>query len=267
MDKVLKNKYNNLKSYLNDFLEVVVAYSGGVDSTLLLKICRDELKDRAHAIIGVTTTMPEADKIQAIELAGKLGVQPILIETQELNSPDFCNNPTDRCYHCKKIIFSSFKAYLLANNLYNLMDGSNVDDLKDYRPGSKALDELGVLSPFIFADFTKADIRILSKELLLPTWDKEALACMATRIAYGEEITRQKLNTIEKAEHFLREKGFTYVRARVQGVQLRIETSAEQLPLLFADDMRQEVVKYMKNLGFKYVTIDMEGYRMGSMNN
>ncbi len=267
MDKELKTKFDLLKSNIKKLGEVVVAYSGGVDSTFLLKVCKDELNDKAHAILGVSYTMPEKDRIQAIDLAKKIGIEPILIQTPEFSSPDFCNNPVDRCYHCKKIIFSSFKKYMVDNHLNNLLDGSNTDDLKDYRPGKKALDELQVISPLIQAGFSKEDIRLVSKEIQLPTWNKEALACLATRITYGEEITLDKLKNIEKAEEFLREIGFTYVRARIQGDQMRIETSVEELPLLFADGTRQKIVKFVKDLGYKFVTIDMEGYRMGKMNN
>jgi pyridinium-3,5-biscarboxylic acid mononucleotide sulfurtransferase len=267
MTRELKKKYSILQQNIKKLSSAVVAFSGGVDSTLLLKICKDELKENAYAIMGVTQTMPEEERNMALQLARSIGVEPILIETQELNSKVFCANPDDRCYHCKSLIFGSFQKYLEEKNLYNLLDGSNINDLSDYRPGKKALEELNVISPFIEAGFTKNEIRELSKQLDLPTWDKEALACLATRIAFGDEITAEKLDMINKAEKFLRDKGFTYVRARIQKNQLRIETSIEQLPVLFEDEMRKEVVKYMKELGFKFVTIDMEGYRMGSMNN
>jgi uncharacterized protein len=267
MDKTLKNKYNSLLSFLNKYDELVVAYSGGVDSTLLLKIIKDIKNIKAYAIIGKSPSTPESEFSQAILIANQIGVDPIIIETHEIHSPDYCSNTLERCYHCKKVIFGTFLKHIESLGLKNLADGSNYDDLKDFRPGKKALEEFGVISPFKETCFTKNDIRELSKELKLPTWNKEALACLATRISYGEPITIEKLRKIEMAENCLRDFGFKYVRARLHGDQLRIETAADQLHMFFEDGIRERIISKMKEIGFKYITIDMEGYRMGSMNN
>lgn len=267
MNKVLRNKYNLLKDYLKNLEEIVVAFSGGVDSTLLLKVAKDITDIRVYAIIGKSPSTPKTEFQQALTLAREIGIEPIVLETNEINSPDYCSNSLERCYHCKKIIFGTFTKHIEQLGLKNLADGSNYDDLADFRPGTKALREFRVISPLRETGFTKNDIRELSKEINLPTWNKEAMACMATRIAYGESISVEKLQMIEKAEHYLRELGFTYVRARLDGEQLRIETATDMLYKFFEDGLRQNIIAKMKEIGFKYITIDMEGYRMGSMNN
>jgi uncharacterized protein len=266
MEKILKNKYRTLQHYLQDLGEIVVAYSGGVDSTFLLKVAKDTLRQKARAIIGNSAVIPHEEFQTAIELAKRFGEDPVVIQNQELNSPLFISNPADRCYHCKHIIFNEFLEHVRSLGLKNLADGSNIDDLKDYRPGTKALEEMVVLSPLCETGFTKHDIRLLSKELKLPTWDKEAMACLATRIPYGEEITTEKLAMVEQAEIILRELGFSWVRARLFGKNLRIEVAARQLHLFFDDKMREKIIQEMKKLDFRYITLDMEGYRMGSMN-
>jgi uncharacterized protein len=267
MDKLLQTKYNSLIQFLKKYDEWVVAYSGGVDSTLLLKILKDSGSLKVHAIIGKSPSTPETEFDMALQQACQIGVEPIVIETNELNTSDYCSNTLERCYHCKKVIFGTFLKYIRENGLKNLADGSNYDDLKDFRPGNKALEEFGVISPFKETGFTKNDIRELSNELKLSTWNKEALACLATRISYNEPITIEKLKKIEKSEAFLRDLGFRYVRVRLYGEQIRIETAADQIPKFFDDDNQQRIIAKMKEIGFKYITIDMEGYRMGSMNN
>ena len=266
MQKELKAKYNKLKNYLSTLDEIVIAYSGGVDSTLLLKVARDIELLRVYAIIGKTSSTPADEFTSALTTARQIGIEPVVLETEEMNSPEFCSNSLDRCYHCKKSIFKTFQNYIDSLGMKNLADGSNYDDLSDFRPGTRALEEYGVISPFKENGFTKNDIRELSKELMLPTWNKEAMACLATRIAYGEPINTKKLEMIEEAENYLRKMGFTSVRARIQGQQLRIESSADQLYKFFEEDVRQQVIQKMKEIGFKFITIDMEGYRMGSMN-
>ncbi|MBN2485903.1 MAG: ATP-dependent sacrificial sulfur transferase LarE [Bacteroidales bacterium] len=266
MEKELKKKYAALKNYLKKLEEIVVAFSGGVDSTLLLKISNDITGLKVYALIGKSYSTPQAEFLYAMEMAQQIGVNPIVVETNELNSPDYCNNALDRCYRCKKIIFGTFISYMHEFGLRNLADGSNYDDLSDFRPGNKALEEFGVISPFKEFGFTKGNIRELSKELKLPSWNKEALSCLATRISYGEPITREKLLKIEHAETYLRELGFSSVRARLHGDQLRIESSSEQLHRFFEENTRQRIIEKMKGIGFKYISVDMEGYRMGSMN-
>lgn len=266
MDRSLQKKYQKLREFLLELEEVVIAYSGGVDSTLLLKVSKDELGDEAIALIGKSEAMPEKEFEDALFTARTLGVEPVIINTHETDQPDYCENPVNRCYICKRHIFGAFDAYMTNNELLHLIDGSNVDDLKDYRPGNKALEQYKVISPLKEAGFTKEDIRELSKELGLATWKKEAMACLSTRIAYNDPITIEKLRQIEKAEEFLRLMKFTKVRARMQESTLRIEVNPLEVPRFFEDDTRKLVLSRMKELGFKNVSVDMEGYKMGSMN-
>jgi uncharacterized protein len=267
MKKELEKKYSGLKQYLNNLGKVVIAYSGGVDSALLLKVAADELGEDAIALIGKSESMPEAEFKEAISIAKEIGIEPVVVKTNEIESPVYYSNPVERCYHCKKIIFGAFDDYMKHNKLIHLLDGSNHDDLKDYRPGTKALEYYKVTSPLKELEFTKNDIRELSQELGLSTSNKEAMACLSTRIAYNEPITKHKLQMIEEAENFLKGLHFNQVRARLQNETLRIEVSPDQVPRFFDGDIRQKVLKKMKSLGFKHISIDMEGYRMGSMNN
>ncbi|QQS50819.1 MAG: ATP-dependent sacrificial sulfur transferase LarE [Bacteroidota bacterium] len=266
MDASLKLKYEQLQALFIDLEEAVIAYSGGVDSTLLLKVAKDVLGHEVIAIIGKSDTMPEREFEDALLTARMMGIEPVVIQTKETESPDYCNNPVERCYHCKKHIFGTFTEFMQSHKLLHLVDGSNSDDLKDYRPGNKALEQFDVLSPLRDLGFTKKDIRELSKALGLSTWNKEAMACLATRIAHNDPITLQKLRMIELAEAFLRSHGFTQVRARIQQNSLRIEVNPNEVARFYEDSIRQQVIQKMKELGFLEVSIDMEGYRMGSMN-
>lgn len=266
MEDQLKLKYDKLKSILSDLQEVVVAYSGGVDSTLLLKVAHDTLGEKVIAIIGKSLSMPDKEFNEGLQIANQIGVNPIVIETNELALPVYIRNPVDRCYHCKKHIFGEFITYIKQHGCRNLIDGSNYDDLKDYRPGKQALEEFKVISPLRDAEFNKTDIRQLSKALQLTTWNKEAMACLSTRIAYNEEITKEKLIRIAKAEEYLRAEGFDLVRARLQEGHVRIETHPEQVKEFYTDKKRNRVFNHLKELGFNTVSVDLEGYRMGSMN-
>ncbi len=263
MDKNVYEKYLQLKTLLACYQEVVVAYSGGVDSTLLLKVAFDALGKNVKAVIGKSESMPTHEFEAAVNIARTIGIDPIVLEANEVCSPIYKSNPVDRCYHCKKIIFGVFIKFMETQGYKNLIDGSNIDDLKDYRPGAKALDELYISSPLKEVGFTKNDIRKLSRELYLPTWEKEAMACLSTRISYGDEITIEKLKKIEKAELFLREIGFKNVRARMQSENVRIEVNQEQIVLFFANELIEKVVNEMKSIGFKSVSVDLEGYKMG----
>lgn len=263
MDKALLKKYTQLKELLSYYKEVVVAFSGGVDSTLLLKIAFDTIGEKAIAVMGKSASMPTHEFQAAINIARTIGIEPIVLETNEICSPIYKSNPVDRCYHCKKIIFGTFIEFLASNGYRNLIDGSNIDDLKDYRPGKKALEELNVSSPLKESGFTKRDIRELSRELNLPTWEKEAMACLSTRISYGDEITLEKLQKIEQAELFLRELGFKNVRTRISRDDVRIEVNQEQIVLFFSNNIIDKVINKMKSLGFKTVSVDLEGYKMG----
>ncbi len=266
MDTLLRSKYNQLQEFFAELEEAVIAFSGGVDSTLLLKVAKDVLDHEVMAIIGKSDTMPEREFEDALLTARLMGIEPVVIQTHEIESPDYCNNPIDRCYHCKKHIFGSFTDFMLSHKLLHLVDGSNSDDLKDYRSGNKALEQYEVLSPLRDLGFTKQDIRDLSKELGLSTWNKEAMACLATRIAHNDPITLEKLRMIELAETYLRSNDFTQVRARIKQNSLRIEVNPLEVARFFEDSTRQMVIQKMKELGFQEVSIDMDGYRMGSMN-
>ena len=266
MNNTLHTKYNLLKTYLNELEEVVIAYSGGVDSTLLLKVAVDELKDEVIAVLAKSESMPREVFMEAIFTARKIGVEPTVIRTREIEIPEYCSNPVDRCYHCKKHIFGSFSEFMEKNMLIHLIDGSNADDSKDYRPGEKALAHFEVISPLKDLGFTKDEIRELSKELGLSTWNKEAMPCLATRIAYNEPITIEKLQKIDVAESYLRSLKFTQVRARIEEGNMRIEVNPSELCRFDDKDLRNQVLKRMKIIGFKHVSIDKEGYRMGSMN-
>ncbi|OPJ55228.1 ATP-dependent sacrificial sulfur transferase LarE [Alkalithermobacter paradoxus] len=262
----LETKYENLKDIIRSLESVAVAFSGGVDSTFLSKVCRDVLGDNAIAVTATSSTYPEREFKQSIELAKQIGIKQIVIESEETEIEGFSKNPPNRCYYCKYELFSKVREVANDNNIKNVLDGSNFDDLKDYRPGSKAARELNVVSPLKEAKLTKEDIRILSKELNLPTWDKPAFACLSSRFPYGEEITPQKLTMLDKGENYLRDLGFKQFRIRHHGQIARIEVAPDERVKLFDISLLNDISKKLKELGFAYVTMDLEGYRTGSMN-
>ena len=266
MNSSIETKYNLLKAYFNELEEVVIAYSGGVDSTLLLKVAFDELGDEVIAVLAKSETMPAAEFADAIKVARKIGVEPNIIYTRELEIPEYFSNPENRCYHCKKHIFGVFNDFMEKNMLIHLLDGSNADDSNDYRPGEKALSEFDVISPLKDFGFTKDEIRELSKELGLVTWNKESMSCLATRVAYNEPITIDKLQRIEAAEDYLRGLSFTKVRARMEEGIMRVEVNPSEVKRFDDDRLRQEVYKQIMEIGAKNVLIEKDGYRMGSMN-
>ncbi|HRU05868.1 MAG TPA: ATP-dependent sacrificial sulfur transferase LarE [Candidatus Brocadiia bacterium] len=244
----------------------LIAFSGGVDSSLLLRVAHDTLGDRAVAATLTSSNYPASELEDARALASQLGVRHLVIESEELDIPGFADNPPDRCYICKRHTFSELLELGRDLKLACVMDGSNADDTGDYRPGMKATAELGVLSPLKDAGFTKDDIRAVSRALGLATWNKPSCACLASRFAYGERITRDKLQRVGQAEAFLRELGFPIVRVRIHGGLARIETSPDSIERLASPDLRPRVAARLKDLGFAYVTLDLQGYRTGSMN-
>jgi uncharacterized protein len=261
------NKLDKLRSLIGDMGKVVVAYSGGVDSAFLLKVAVDTLgAPNVKAILAMSPTYPSREYQRALETASLIGVQVEIIHTKEADDPRFKNNPVDRCYFCKHELFTRITEYIAAGDFANMVDGSNMDDLSDHRPGKKALHEKNIRSPLQEAGMTKTDIRELSRLLGLPTWDKDALACLSSRFPYGETIDLKKLRMVDAAENYLSDLGFRNIRARHEKESIRIEISPSQIRLFGDDDLRMKVLTRMKELGYRYVSVDLEGYRQGSLN-
>lgn len=258
------NKLKKLKGILKEMGSVLIAYSGGVDSTFLLKVAVDVLRDSVLAVTAVSPTYQNEELIFSKRLVKKLGVKHKIIKTFELEDKKFVANPLDRCYFCKKELFRKLQEIAGKLNLNFVLDASNISDKQDYRPGSKAKEELKVRSPLQEAGFTKEDIRKASRRLGLETWNKPAMACLASRVPYGKKITSDILTRVNRAEKFLRELGFTQVRLRHYNGLCRIEIFKDDIPALV--EKRDIVIKKLKNLGYNYVTVDLEGYRTGSMN-
>jgi uncharacterized protein len=259
-------KYERLKAILGGIDGVVVAYSGGVDSTLLLKAAAEVLGPRALAVTAESETYPQREGEEAVRLAREMGARHRVIHTSELEIEHFANNPPERCFYCKSELFGKLLEIAREEGLEAVADGSNVDDTADHRPGMQAAAELGVRSPLQEAGLTKEDIRAISKELGLPTWDKPSFACLASRFPYGDRITPEKLNRVGAAEEFLRGLGVSQVRVRDHGDIARVEVSTEDFDLVMRGDNRERVAAELRRLGYLYVTLDLEGYRTGSMN-
>lgn len=262
----LYNKLEKLKENIRKTNGLVVAFSGGVDSTFLLKVAHEVLKEDVVAVTARSSTYPEREFKEAINFAGSLGVKHVVITSEELDIEGFSDNPVNRCYFCKNELFSKIIEVAKENNIKYVADGSNIDDLGDYRPGMKAVKELGVLSPLKEAGMTKEDIRILSREMELPTWDKPAFACLSSRFPYGQKITKEKLDMVDKAEQFLLDIGFKQVRVRHHGEIARIEVSRYERSRFFDEELMDKVYAAFKDIGFTYVALDLKGYRTGSMN-
>jgi uncharacterized protein len=262
----LEEKEKRLKEIIKELESVVVAYSGGVDSTLVLRMCRDVLGEKVLAVTARSETYPAIELEEAQKMARSLGVEHRVIETEELAVPGFSHNPPDRCYWCKKELFQKLWDLAREAGYKNVVDGANYEDQGDFRPGLKAGQELGVVSPLKEAGFTKADVRNLSRRLGLATWDKPSYACLASRFPYGDEITKEKLKKVAQAEGFLREAGLRQFRVRAHGDVARIEVPPDHLGAFLEDPLRERLIASFKKLGFVYITLDLEGYRSGSMN-
>ncbi|MCR5090909.1 MAG: ATP-dependent sacrificial sulfur transferase LarE [Oscillospiraceae bacterium] len=262
----LHEKFNDLQNRLLSMQSVAVAFSGGVDSTFLLKTAHDVLDDRAMAVTAVSCFLPECELAEASEFCKAAGIRQTVVTIQPLAVPGIRENPADRCYLCKHAIFERLWQITRNSGFLTLAEGSNTDDENDYRPGMIAVKELAVASPLRDAGLTKADIRILSRELSLPTWDKPSLACLASRFVYGEALEEEKLLMVDRAEHFLRNLGFRQVRVRVHGRIARIELLPADFLTAINESCRESICMELKRLGFDYVTLDLTGYRTGSMN-
>lgn len=258
-------KEKRLKEYLQEQGPVVIAFSGGVDSTYLLKVAQEVLGDRVLAVTAKASAFSERDLREAIEFCRQEGIAHRVMEIDEMEIPGFAENPPDRCYICKKGIFGEILRIADEQGLHRVAEGSNLSDLGDYRPGMRAIREMRVLSPLREAGLYKKEIRALSEMRNLPTWSKPSAACLASRFVYGETITREKLRMVEAGENVLSDMGFRQLRVRMHGENLaRIEVEEEQLPQLLA--ARREVLAAFQRIGYTYVTMDMKGYRTGSMN-
>jgi len=267
INESLAAKYEHLRTLLGEMQAVVIAYSGGVDSALLLKVATDVLGPHALAMIGRSATYPTGEFEEAVALAGTIGARCVVVTTEETDDIKFRENPPDRCYYCKTELFGKLSALAEAENIPWIADGTIADDAGDFRPGMRAHAERSVRSPLLEAGFTKEDVRALSRSLDLPTWDKPSFACLSSRFPYGTGITEENLSRVDRAERILRDAGFKRYRVRFHDDRTaRIEVSPQEIPWLLDPALREQIVGRMKELGFTYVTLDLQGYRTGSMN-
>lgn len=267
IDQLQHSDFTGLKKILKKMGGIAVAYSGGVDSTLLLQVAADVLQDSVIAITARSETTPRGEYSDAVAFARRIGVRHIVVETHEMRIPEFVKNPPDRCYICKKYRYEALMAIAGQHGFAVIADGENADDGKDYRPGRLAARELGVRSPLSEAGLTKDRIRALSKTLGLSSWDKPALACLASRIPYFRTLTTEKLRQVDEAETFIRSlKNIAQVRVRHFGDTARIEMDLNGMAQMMTPFIREKVISFLKKLGFVHILLDMEGYRMGNLN-
>jgi uncharacterized protein len=262
----ISSKVKSLEKILADMHSVLVAYSGGTDSTFLLNVSVNVLGKRAIAVTASSEIYTLKELHESVKTAAKIGAKHIVVHTKELDDSNFVSNTPDRCYYCKKELFTRLVELAKKNRLNYVIDGTNCDDERDFRPGMRAVAEFSVRSPLREAGFTKEEIRALSKEMHLPTWDKPPLPCLATRFPYGTQITREKIIRVASAEEFLAGFGIRQLRVRDHGNIARIEVPRVDMPLFLDVKIAKQIMEKFKALGYTYVTLDLHGYRMGSMN-
>jgi pyridinium-3,5-biscarboxylic acid mononucleotide sulfurtransferase len=267
LNAATQEKYNSLQRILTEMNSLVIGFSGGVDSSLLLKIAVDTLGSRALAMIGRSATYPTREFEEALSLAQSIGARYEIVQTEETDDLKFRENPPDRCYYCKTELFGKLREIAEREKIAWIADGTITDDLGDFRPGMKARSEGDVRSPLLEAGFSKADVRELSRHLALPTWDKPSFACLSSRFPYGTPILQENLTRVDVAESFLRDHGFRRFRVRFHDTNTaRIEVDQTEIARLVQEPFRTDLVTRLKDLGFTYITLDLQGYRTGSMN-
>ena len=262
----IDKKLEDLRRYIASFDGIAVAFSGGVDSTFLLKVCHDVLGDRCIAITAQSESFPAREMEEAIAFCEKENIRQILFRSGETELEQYVSNPKDRCYHCKHLLFSKMKQLATEQGISVVAEGSNMDDLGDYRPGLRAIEELQVISPLRKAHLYKSEIGTLSIEMGLPTWGKQSFACLASRFVYGERITPEKLRMVGHAEEVLCEMGLAQYRVRIHGNMARIEVLPSDFECILREENREKIIREFRKAGFTYVTMDLMGYRTGSMN-
>ena len=267
IDIQLQSKYTQLRGILRDLGSVAIGFSGGIDSTLLIRVATDVLGSKALAIIGRSETYPTREFEEAIQMATSFGSRYRIVNTEETDNLKFKENPPDRCYFCKTELFGKLQLIADEEGIRWIADGTILDDLGDFRPGMKAKGEHSVRSPLLEAGFGKADVRALARELNIATWDKPSFACLSSRFPYGQGITKENLTKVDSAETFMRDLGFRFFRVRHHDNKTaRLEIGPQEFDRLLDATLREKIVGRMKELGFVYVTLDLQGFRSGSMN-